>query len=113
MSDRLAFPSAVATGIALRFVADLQAGRRPSIETALDLAPQDEWAGLLHSLLIAETNARRGRGETPVAREYLPRFPAHMEIVRAVVPEAGPSPVAGAAGPVHVLESPSTPAAVL
>jgi hypothetical protein len=92
MTDRPALPSTAVTGIALDFVAELQAGRRPSIEAALDQAPKDEWPCLLQSLLIAETNARRSRGETPVAREYLPRFPAHTGVVRAVVPDMAPEP---------------------
>src|SRR5437899_2614630 len=87
MLDRPPLPSPRATGIALRFVADIQAGRRPSIEKALDQAPRNEWAALLQSLLIAEINARRARGENPTARDYLPRFPAHTDVVRAIVPE--------------------------
>lgn len=81
-------PSLTATQVALQFVADIYSGGRPSIETALDQAPADEWAGLLESLLIAEVNARRARGEVPTARDYLPRFPAHTDVVRAVLPEA-------------------------
>ena len=91
MQNRPGLPSSTVTGIALRFVAELQAGRRPSIETALDQAPRDEWPGLLQSLLIAETNFRRAHGESPVAREYLPRFPAHAEVVREVVPDMAPA----------------------
>jgi hypothetical protein len=60
---------------------------------ALDQAPRDEWAGLLQSLLIAETNFRRSRGESPIAREYLPRFPAHAEVVREVVPDTHQAPM--------------------
>ena len=82
----------------LALVGDLQAGRRPSIEAALDAAPSSEWAGLLHSLLIAEVNHRRSQGESPAAREYLPRFPAHTFVVRWVIPDtvpvAQPAPVA-------------------
>jgi hypothetical protein len=98
MSANAALPSPVATAIALRFVGDLQSGKRPSIEAALDQAPPSEWPGLLQSLLIAEVNHRRARGEMPVAREYLPRFPAHIDVVRSVVPETaqaiGPVPLA-------------------
>src|SRR5262245_30284545 len=85
MTANPALPSRASTAIALRFVGDLQTGKRPSIEAALDQAPAVEWSGLLHSLLIAEVNYRRSHGEMPVAREYLPRFPAHTEIVRSVV----------------------------
>lgn len=87
MSQFQAIPSLTVTQIALRFVGELQAGRRPSIEAALDSAPSTEWGGLLQSLLIAEVNHRRSRGETPVAREYLPRFPAHTSVVRSVIAE--------------------------
>jgi hypothetical protein len=93
MSSRPILPSSATTRIALRFVADLQSGRRPSIEMALDQAPRDEWGGLLQSLLIAETNYRRSRGEIPVARDYLPRFPAHIDVVREVVPDLPASPI--------------------
>lgn len=107
MSNRLPLPSSAVTAIALRFTAEIQAGRRPSIEAALDQAPTDEWPQLLQSLLIAETNARRARGEAPVAGEYLPRFPAHTAVVRSVVPEhVSPLPlkpaVVAAAGPAVV-----------
>lgn len=119
MSVNTALPSPTATAIALRFVGDLQTGLRPSIEAALDQAPPSEWPGLLQSLLIAEVNHRRSRGEMPVAREYLPRFPAHTEIVRLVVPEKPvetrpaplappPMPVRPAALPVAALV-PSSP----
>jgi len=80
--------SARASRIARRFATDLLASKRPSIEAALDAAPRDEWGALLHTLLVAEVDARRARGETPLAREYLPRFPAHTDVVRAVLPEA-------------------------
>ncbi len=90
MSQPQLLPSPTTTQIALRFVADLQAGRRPSIEAALDAAPSSEWAGLLQSLLIAEINYRRSQGESPVAREYLPRFPAHSSVVRSVISDAPP-----------------------
>jgi hypothetical protein len=83
-------PSPAATAVALRFVGELQAGRRPSIEAALDSVASEEWPGLLQSLLIAEVNHRKSRGETPLTREYLPRFPAHAAIVRSVLPETIP-----------------------
>jgi hypothetical protein len=110
MSDRPILPSAAVTGIALRFAAEIQAGRRPSIEAALDQAPKHEWPDLLQSLLIAETNARRARGETPVAREYLPRFPAHTDVVRTVVAEVAPRPAGIENSPRAILlpESPAT-----
>lgn len=92
MSDRPSNPSPATTAAAMQFVTDLMAGRRPSIEAALDAVPPAEWPGLLHSLLIAEVNDRRSRGEYPLAREYLPRFPAHANVVRAVLPDV---PVTG------------------
>lgn len=88
MSARPVLPSTLATTIALRFVADLQAGRRPSIEAALDHAPSNEWSGLLQSMLTAEVNYRRSHGQAPNLREYLPRFPKHIAIVRTVFPDA-------------------------
>src|SRR5262245_47592755 len=88
MTEPVSPPSAATVRIALRFATDLQAGKQPLIEVALDSTPRTEWGPLLHSLLIAEVNARRGRGETPLLREYLPRFPAHTDVVRAVVPES-------------------------
>jgi hypothetical protein len=98
----------------------LQTGKRPSIEAALDQAPPTEWPGLLQSLLIAEVNHRRSRGEMPVAREYLPRFPAHTEVVRSIVPEIAqeirpaplappPLPLARPALPVAPLVPPPLP----
>lgn len=94
-------PSLTATQVALQFVTQLQEGGRPSIEAALDQAPAGEWADLLQSLLIAEVNARRTRGESPSARDYLPRFPAHPHVVWAVLPEYMP--------PSPALESPPPP----
>ena len=88
MTEQQGPPSAATFRIALGFAADLQAGKRPLIELALDSVPPSEWAPLLHSLLIAEINARRARGEVPLRREYLPRFPAHTHVVRAVFPES-------------------------
>lgn len=88
LSRRRSPPTRTATQVALDFVADVYAGGRPSIEAALDEAPPAEWADLLRALLIAEVNARRARGESPTARDYLPRFPAHTDIVRTVLPEA-------------------------
>lgn len=87
MTKRAQPPSLTATQVALQFAAQLQAGDRPSIEAALDQVTSAEWADLLHSLLIAEVNVRRTRGENPTARDYLPRFPAHTHIVRAVLPD--------------------------
>ena len=79
-------PVSTAT-IAKRFMADLRLGRRPSIEAALDAGPRAEWGQLLQSLLLAEVNTRRARGELPLPREYLPRFPAHPEVVQVAFPE--------------------------
>jgi hypothetical protein len=95
LSSRRTPPSLTATQVALQFVTDIEAGARPSIETALDQVPLNDWADLLRSLLIAEVNARRARGEAPTARDYLPRFPAHTDVVRAVlseVPARAPKP---------------------
>jgi hypothetical protein len=97
MPESPTLPSAETTAIALRFLADLQAGARPSIEAALDTVPTSEWPGLLQSLLIAEVNWRRARGESPTIREYLPRFPAHTSIVRSLFPDAPPISAAGTA----------------
>ena len=71
-----------------RFEAGLKSGRRPSIEDALDSAARAEWSDLLRTLLFLEVDARRSRGEKPLAHEYLPRFPAHVSIVYSVFPEA-------------------------
>ena len=83
------------------FTAELWRGRRPSIEAALDETANDEWPGALRTLLLAEIADRRARGETPVVREYLPRFPAHIDVVRAVFPPppAGPPTAAESPGP--------------
>src|SRR5262245_23086312 len=99
MSDRPAVPSRLATQVALRFVADLQAGKRPRIEEALAAAPLAEYSALLQSCLIAEVNLRRSRGEAPTAGEYLSRFPADAAAVRAVfgslpIPVAATVPIA-------------------
>ena len=74
--------------IVRRFEAALKAGKRPSIEDALDSAAKAEWTDLLRTLLTAEVNARRARGETPLAHEYLPRFPAHTNVVLSLFPDA-------------------------
>jgi hypothetical protein len=102
----------------MRFLADLQAGMRPSIESALDTVPTSEWPGLLESLLIAEVNWRRARGETPTAREYMPRFPAHTSIVRSVLSDVA-SPLISLAAPTtpvglpHVRTAVAAPAAIV
>ena len=106
MSARPVAPTPLVTTIALRFVAALQAGRRPSIEAALDSAPSSEWSGLLQSLLMAEVNDRLSRGETPHIREYLPRFPAHMAIVRTAFPSPQFASIAGPAIPTATLLRP-------
>jgi len=106
MSARPVAPTPLVTTIALRFVAALQAGRRPSIEAALDSAPSSEWSGLLQSLLTAEVNDRLSRGETPHIREYLPRFPAHMAIVRTAFPSPQFASIAGPAIPTATLLRP-------
>src|SRR4051794_2297811 len=81
-------PVRPAADVAQDFVCDLGRGRRPSIEAALDEAHRDEWPALLRMLLVAEVGDRRARGETPTARDYLRRFPAQTEVVRAVLPDA-------------------------
>lgn len=111
MSDRPSNPSPAATAAAMQFVTDLMAGRRPSIEAALDAVPPSEWPGLLHSLLIAEVNDRRSRGEFPLAREYLPRFPAHADVVRAVLPDVPvPGRLVSVSGPALAPAAPAPPA---
>lgn len=110
MSEPKVLPTPSTLQVAMRFVGELQAGRRPSIEAALDSTPTTEWDGLLQSLLIAEVNHRRSRGESPVAREYLPRFPAHTSIVESVfatlLPVGRLEPVTP---PVPLLEPPPLP----
>lgn len=91
-------PSPLATEIAFRFVREWQSGRQPRIEDAILSAPPSEWDTLLHSLLIAEVNARRGGGEAPQLAEYLARFPHNIDIVRSVFPQ---EPVAGPAASAH------------
>lgn len=105
LSKRPGPPSLTATQVALRFVAEIQAGQRPSIEAALDQAPAAEWTDLLPALLIAEINARRSRGEHPIARDYLARFPAHTDVVRGLVPdETSPSGVVVPESPAVLVE---------
>jgi len=74
--------------IVRRYEASLKAGKRPSLEDALDSAARAEWSDLLRMLLTMEVDARRAWGESPRANEYLPRFPAHVSIVYSVFPEA-------------------------
>lgn len=113
MSESKVLPTPSTLQVAMRFVGELQAGRRPSIEAALDSVPMAEWDGLLQSLLIAEVNHRRSRGETPVAREYSPRFPAHTSIVESVFAnQLNVGRLEPVAPPVALLEPPSMPASV-
>jgi hypothetical protein len=100
-------PIRPAAAVAEDFVTALGRGLRPSIEAALDGANRDEWPSLLRSLLVAEIGDRRARGEAPVAREYLPRFPAHTEVVRAVLPEAPPPVVPAPAEPAATTRLPA------
>ena len=78
-------PSPLATQTAFRFVQQWSAGDRPRIEDSLASVPPSERPNLFQSLLTVEVNARRTRGESPMASEYLARFPQfHTHIVSSL-----------------------------
>ncbi len=83
MSRDFATPSPLATLAAMSFVQEWLGGGRPRIEDALNTVPPSERANLFESLLTAEVNARKARGEAPDAGEYAPRFPQFRHMVEA------------------------------
>ncbi len=58
------------------FEAAWESESRPSIEAFLDGQPDSARDGICQELLLIELQRRREAGETPVAEEYLGRFPA-------------------------------------
>jgi tRNA A-37 threonylcarbamoyl transferase component Bud32 len=85
-----------------RFEDDWLAGLAPRIEDVLDAlpVPASQQAVLLAELLKLERELRQRRGEAVSASGYLPRFPEHAHVVRAVFGEArvGPYEVIGLIG---------------
>src|SRR5437660_1221915 len=61
-------------------------GGRPRLESFSAGVPESERAILLGELLHIEVEFRRRAGETPLAADYLPRFPQFEVVVRAVLP---------------------------
>jgi len=95
-----ATPSSLATQIAFRFVQHWLAGSRPRMEDALAAVPPAERLDLFESLLMAEVNARKSRGEMPDAAEYAARFPQYVPMIAAAL--GAPRPAAPAPMPVAV-----------
>jgi hypothetical protein len=73
-----------------RFEAAWRAGRQPRIEDFLAGADAVDRQDLLRGLLELELELRRSRGESPTEEEYLARFPAEDETVRAAFGMAPP-----------------------
>jgi formylglycine-generating enzyme required for sulfatase activity/tetratricopeptide (TPR) repeat protein len=75
-------------GICDRFEDAWQAGQRPQIEDYLSDTPEPLRSLLLRELLKLDLVYRRQSGETPVAADYVQRFPEHTGLVEAVFREA-------------------------
>ncbi len=67
-----------------RFEAEWKAGRRPALESFLAEGPPAVQGKLLRELLLLDCDYRRKAGEHPAAEDYLRRFAAGGEDVRAV-----------------------------
>ncbi len=67
-----------------RFSADLDAGLSPRIEDYLGATADVTEDATLRPLIVAELEWRRARGDRPDCGEYLVRFPAHGDLVRAI-----------------------------
>lgn len=68
-----------------RFQASWLAGSRPRIEDHLGESPSSIQECLLRELLALEKELRNAAGEESNIEEYAARFPAHAELVRAVL----------------------------
>jgi hypothetical protein len=64
-------------------LADPEKHSSPDIEKCLSVADAGDRAPLLRELLALELAYRRKVGQTPVAEEYLARFPGEEGVVRA------------------------------
>ncbi len=76
-------------------------GGRPRIEDCLTDASGPRGSALLRALLAVELESRRALGERPSPEEYLSRFPADAELVRAAF---------GAGAPTVTVDLPPEPA---
>ncbi len=65
-----------------RFEAEWKAGRRPTIEAALDGAPARLRGPLLRALIAVDMAYRRRLGESIDTRDYEARFPEHLDTLR-------------------------------
>src|SRR4051794_38062953 len=83
-------------------------GGRPRLESFRAHAPEDEQAILFAELLHVEIEFRCRAGETPVAEDYLGRFPGRADVIRAVF--SSPVPFDTAAGSQHGATQPSSAA---
>src|SRR5262245_65398530 len=72
-----------------RFEAAWRGGGAPRIEDYLAAADPADGPALLAELVALERELRRRGGQRPALEEYLGRFPAQAEVVRAAF---GPSP---------------------
>src|SRR5438045_2334081 len=59
----------------------------PRLEAILDSAPRSERGTYLRELLAVELQFRATQGESPVAAEYLTRFPHDVELIQAIFEE--------------------------
>jgi serine/threonine protein kinase/TolA-binding protein len=73
------------------FEDDWLAGRRPQLESFLDLVPQADRTALLGELLALELDYRRRRGEHAEVEDYRQRFPGCDKIIEAAFATLTPS----------------------
>ncbi len=76
-------------GVCDRFEAAWRAGTPRAIEHELEGVEEELRSCLLGQLLAQEIELRRERGERPTLEEYLARFPASEDLVRAAFPTTG------------------------
>lgn len=81
-----------ANGLCDAFEDQWRAGRRPRIEDYLARAPDPARMAVLRELLPLDVYYRRQHGESPMADEYLGRFPDCQEAVASAFGVTGPQP---------------------
>lgn len=69
---------------ASQFELDLAAGQQPSIEAVVQSVDADLQSSLIAELISTELDFLRTIGQTPVAEEYLSRFPQRSKIISAI-----------------------------
>ena len=82
-------PTKPVPGICERFESAWKSKERPCLEEYLAQLPEPDRIKMLGELLALEMHYRRQWGETIVLDEYLRRFPADTELVKAIFLQAG------------------------